>query len=53
MVPAWVLLTRAEEGWPSGVQRQSRGVEEVEGEEEKDVDAPQIRESSVEREKKP
>lgn len=52
MVPAWVLLTRVEEGWPSGVQRQSRGVE-GEGEEEKDVDAPQIRESSVEREKKP
>lgn len=45
MVPAWVLLTRAEEGWPSGVQRGSRGVE---GEE-----APQMRESSVEREKKP
>lgn len=52
MVPAWVLLTRTEEGWPSGVQRQSRGVEGEE-EEEGDVEAPQIRESSVEREKKP
>lgn len=53
MVPAWVLLTRAEEGWPSGVQRQSRGVEGEEEEEEENVEAPQIRESSVEREKKP
>jgi hypothetical protein len=48
MVPACVLLTRAEEGWPRGVHRGSRGVE---GEEEEE--APQIRESSVEREKKP